>query len=97
MSVLARHEAVWDEMFQNPAFDTTGGSVDGGVLETARAVARPVVRRLRWRRGDGRGLDATIGDGVGELDRVWRGEVEEGGGLLGRLLCSGCVCTHEME
>lgn len=69
-------------MFQDPALNTTRGSINGGVLETARAVAGPVVRCLRRRGRDGRGLDATIGNAVGELDGVWRGEVEEGGRLL---------------
>lgn len=85
-------------MSHDPALDATRSRVDGGVLETSGAVARPVVRRLRRRRRDGRWLDAAVGHAVGEVDWVGNWEVEEGGGLLG--LCLGLssgVGAREVE
>lgn len=86
--VLVRHEAVWHKMSHDPALDASGRSVDGRVLETARAVARPVMRRLGRRRRDGRRGRVDLGGGVGELDGVRGWEVEEGSRLLSCRVCA---------
>lgn len=62
---VSGREAVRDEVPPDPALDTAAGGVDGGVLEAAGAVARPVVCRGR-RQVRRRRLDS--GCGLGELD-----------------------------
>lgn len=51
MFAVAGNKTLGDKVLADPALDTTAGGVDGGVFETASAVAGPVVSRLRQRRG----------------------------------------------
>lgn len=81
MAVIPWNEAVGDQVSHDPALDATRSSVDGGVLETSGAVARPVMCRARGRCWDGCRCEVAIGSGLCELDGVRRGEVEEGCGL----------------
>lgn len=91
MSVLAGHKTVGNEMPHHPALHTSSGGIYSGILETSRAVASPVMGCLRRRRRHRRGLDATVGGRVGELDWVWGREVEVGRGL------GGCIGADEVE
>lgn len=68
-AVVPRDKALGDYVAHDPAPDAPARGVDSGVLEPARPVGRPVVRRLRRHvvRGDGpaAGVGPVLGRGVG--------------------------------
>lgn len=66
-------DAVRHEVPPDPALDAPAGSVNGGILEAASAVAGPVVGGLRRQRHQ-----LLVRRRLGELDEVWRGELEVG-------------------
>lgn len=69
VAVVLGHKAVRDQVASDPAFDAAAGGVDGGVLETARAVAGPVMRRL-WELGAGGRLLLGVRFGGGDVSQA---------------------------